>query len=74
MGSDPIKILHILKNWMRMCTKIKAITHGQQILLAASVGNLVSLSMRSFCQLVVAAIAVGTMNWKSVIDVANWWM
>ena len=27
-----------------------------------------------FCQLVVAAIAVGTMNWKSVIDVANWWM
>ena len=31
-------------------------------------------SMRSFCQLVVAAIAVGTMNWKSVIDVANWWM
>ena len=30
--------------------------------------------MRSFCQLVVAAIAVGTMNWKSVIDVANWWM
>ena len=52
----------------------KLITHGQQISLAASVGNLVSLSMRSFCQLVVAVIAVGTMNWRSVIDVANWWM
>ena len=74
MGSDPIKILHILKNWMRMCTKIKVITYGQQILHAASVGHLVFLSMRNSCQLVVAAIAAGTMNWRGVIDVANWWM
>lgn len=47
-----------------MCTKIKVITYGQQILHAASVGNLVFLSMRSSCQLVVAAIAAGTMNWR----------
>ena len=41
-----------------MCTKIKVITYGQQILHAASVGNLVFLSMRNSCQLVVAAIAL----------------